>query len=113
MDAANKIVDDEKPWVLAKAANEGDEAAATQLRGVLGDLLEACRLIGLAVAPFMPNVAPKVLAQLGYAYDYGADGNGGPPILEQLAWGARAGEPGRVTAPEPLFPRLDLETEAG
>jgi methionyl-tRNA synthetase len=113
VDAANKVVDAEKPWVLAKAAKEGDEAAATQLRGVLGDLLEACRLIGLAVAPFMPNVAPRVLEQLGYGYDYGADGNGGPPILEQLAWGARAGEPGRVTAPEPLFPRLDVETEAG
>ena len=65
VDAANKVVDDEKPWVLAKAAKEGDEAAATQLKGVLGDLLEACRLIGLAVAPFMPNVAPRVLAQLG------------------------------------------------
>ena len=55
------------------------------------------------------DVAPRVLAQLGYGYDYGADGNGGPPILEQLVWGARAGEPGRVTAPEPLFPRLDVE----
>ena len=111
VDAANKVVDAEKPWVLAKAAREGDEAAATQLRGVLGDLLEACRLIGLAVAPFMPNVAPRVLAQLGYGYDYGADGNGGPPILEQLTWGAHAGEDGRVATAEPLFPRLDVEAE--
>jgi methionyl-tRNA synthetase len=110
---ANKVVDAEKPWELAKAAKDGDEAAATRLQGVLGDLLEACRLIGLAVAPYMPSAAPKVLAQLGYGYDYGANGTGGPPILEQLAWGARAGEPGRVTAPEPLFPRLDVDTEAG
>ena len=51
------------------------------------------------------------MTQLGYDYGYGDDGNGGPPILEQLAWGARAGEPGRVTAPEPLFPRLDVEAE--
>jgi methionyl-tRNA synthetase len=108
---ANKVVDAEKPWELAKAAKDGDEAAAGRLRGVLGDLLEACRLVGLAAAPYMPGVAPKVLAQLGYGYDYGADGTGGPPILDQLAWGARAGEPGRVTAPEPLFPRLDIETE--
>jgi methionyl-tRNA synthetase len=111
--AANKVVDAEKPWELAKAANTGDEAAAARLRGVLGDLLEACRLIGLAVAPYMPAMAPRVLGQLGYAWDHGPDGNGGPPILDQLAWGASAGEPGHVTAPEPLFPRLDVEAEAG
>ena len=110
---ANKVVDAEKPWELAKAAKAGDEAAAARLQGVLGDLLEACRLVGLAVAPYMPGVAPKVLGQLGYDYDYGDDGTGGPPIHEGLAWGARAGEPGRVTAPEPLFPRLDVDTEAG
>ena len=97
---------------LAKAAKDGDEAAIARLRDVLGDLLEACRLIGLAVAPYLPGMAPRVLAQLGYTFDYGPDGNGGPPILNQLAWGARAGESGRVTAPEPLFPRLDVEDEA-
>jgi methionyl-tRNA synthetase len=79
---------------------------------VLGDLLEVCRLVGLALAPYMPGIAPRVLAQLGYAYDYAADGNGGPPILDELVWGARAGEAGRVAAPEPLFPRLDAESEA-
>jgi methionyl-tRNA synthetase len=110
--AANKVVDAEQPWVLAKAAKDGDEVAAARLRAVLGELLEACRLVGLAVAPFMPGVAPRVLAQLGYAFDYGADGNGGPPILEELRWGAHGGEPGRVSAPEPLFPRLDLEVAA-
>jgi len=34
---------------------------------------------------------------------------GGPPILDQLRWGARAGEAGRVGAAEPLFPRLEAE----
>jgi methionyl-tRNA synthetase len=110
--AANKIVDAEQPWVLAKAAASGHEAAAARLRSVLGDLLEACRLVGLAVAPYMPGIAQRVLTQLGYPYDYAADGNGGPPILDELAWGARAGEAGRVAAPEPLFPRLDAESEA-
>jgi methionyl-tRNA synthetase len=109
--AANKVVDAEQPWVLAKAAASGDEAAATRLRSVLGDLLEACRLVGLAVAPYMPGIAPRVLTQLGYDYEYAADGNGGPPILGELAWGARAGEAGRVAAPEPLFPRLDTESD--
>ncbi len=112
---ANKVVDAEQPWVLAKAVtaeDDGSEAAAFRLRDVLGDLLEACRLIGLAVAPFMPGTAPRVLVQLGYPYPYGADGNGGPPILSELAWGVHAGASGRVTTPEPLFPRLDAEPEA-
>ena len=109
---ANKVVDAEKPWELAKAAKAGDEAAAARLRDVLGDLLEACRLVGLAVAPYLPGIAPRLLSQLGYAFDYGPDGNGGPPILDALVWGARAAESGRVTAPDPLFPRLDVEEEA-
>jgi methionyl-tRNA synthetase len=112
---ANKVVDAEKPWELAKAAKAGDDGAAAaeaRLRGVLGDLLEACRLLGLAVAPYMPGAALRILGQLGYAFEYGADGTGGPPILEELAWGAKAGESGRVTAPEPLFPRLDVEVDA-
>ena len=106
---ANKAVDTYKPWELHKAAKAGDAAAAAELRGVLGDLVEICRLVGLAVAPFMPDAAPRVLAQLGYDYPYGNDGNGGPPILDALRWGALAGEPGRVGAAEPLFPRLETE----
>ena len=83
-------------------AREGREGRrrgrGKRLRGVLGDLVEACRLIGLAGAPFMPATAPRVLAQLGYAYPYGPDGNGGPPILDELRWGAHAGEPGTLDA---------------
>ena len=74
---ANKTVDAEQPWVLAKAAKAGDADAATRLSDVLGDLIEACRLIALAVAPFLPASAPRVLAQLGHPYPYGADGNAG------------------------------------
>jgi methionyl-tRNA synthetase len=108
--AANQLVDFEKPWELAKAAKAGDSDAAERLRGVLGDLIEACRLVGLAAAPFLPATAPRVLAQLGYPYPYAADGNGGPPILDELHWGAHSNEPGHVTAPEPLFPRLDVDS---
>jgi methionyl-tRNA synthetase len=109
VEAANRLVDSAKPWDLNKAAKTGDEAAATQLNDVLGDLVEASRLVGLAAAPFMPDAAPRVLGQLGFDYPYGEDGNGGLPILDQLRWGARAGEAGRVGAAEPLFPRLEAE----
>jgi methionyl-tRNA synthetase len=107
---ANKVVDAEQPWVLARAARDGDAAAAERLRDVLGDLVEACRLVGTAIAPFMPGAAPRVLAQLGYGYEWAADGNGGRPILDDLGWGARAAEPGTLAPPEPLFPRLETES---
>ncbi len=108
--AANKLVDAEQPWTLAKAAKAGDDSAAGRLRDVLGDLVEACRVVGLAAAPFLPATAPRLLAQLGHDYPYAADGNGGPPILDELAWGAHAADAGRVGTAEPLFPRLDVET---
>jgi methionyl-tRNA synthetase len=109
---ANRLVDAEKPWELAKAVKAGEEAAGARLGDVLGDLLEACRLLALGAAPFLPNTAPRVLAQLGYGYPYGPDGNGGPPLVDELVWGAHAGEPGTLTEAKPLFPRLDVETEA-
>jgi methionyl-tRNA synthetase len=110
--AANRFVEAEQPWAIAKAARAGDAAAPeaeARLAGVLGDLVEAVRLVALAVAPFMPSIAPRALAQLGYEYGYQPDGKGGPPLLEQLQWRAAADASGRLGAPEPLFPRLDVE----
>lgn len=107
--AANRLVDAERPWDLHRAVRAGDSEAATRLDGVLGDLVEACRLVALASAPVMPGIAPRVLEQLGYGYPYGVDGNGGPPLADELRWGARRTEPGRVGAAQPLFPRLEAE----
>jgi len=111
----NRFVETEQPWALAKAAKAGDDAAPAaeaRLTTVLGDLVEAARLISLAVAPFMPSIAPRALEQLGYAYGYAADGNGGPPLLEQLGWGAASGTSGQLGVPAPLFPRLESEAAA-
>src|SRR5207244_9641163 len=72
--AANRFVEAEQPWAIAKAARAGDAAAPeaeARLAGVLGDLVEAVRLVSLATAPFMPAIAPRALAQLGYRYPYG------------------------------------------
>ncbi|HLE45243.1 MAG TPA: hypothetical protein VJB36_14625, partial [Methylomirabilota bacterium] len=106
--AANRFVDAEQPWVLAKARSGGDGAAGERLTGSIGDLLEACRLVGLAAAPFMPETAPRLAGQLGVEYPYGPDGNGGPPLDGLLAWGARGGG-GSIGSPSPLFPRLEVE----
>jgi len=109
---ANKLVDAEQPWTLAKAAKNGDEAADARLSGVLGDLLEACRLIAFSAAPFMPEAAAQAAEQLGVAYTYGADGNGGPPLKELVAWGAVAPS-GGIGVPAPLFPRLEVDEASG
>jgi hypothetical protein len=52
-----------------------------------------------------------VMDQLGHAYQYGPDGNGGPPLLDELRWGAHARQAGRLAAPTPLFPRLETDVE--
>jgi methionyl-tRNA synthetase len=109
IDAANRQVDLDQPWVLAKEMKAGVEGKAERLREVLGNLIEACRLAGLAVAPFMPTAAPRVLAQLGYEYPYAADGTGGPGVLHLLEWGAGFVPGGHVATAEPLFPRIETE----
>jgi len=108
----NKYVDAQQPWTLAKAARNGDEDADVKLSGVLGDLLEACRLIAFAAAPFMPESAARAAAQLGVEYAYEADGNAGPALKELLDWGALApgGSIGTIT---PLFPRLEVDEDTG
>jgi methionyl-tRNA synthetase len=106
---ANRFVEAEQPWALAKTAKAGDAVAEARLAGVLGDLVEAVRLVSLAVAPFMPSIAPRALEQLGYGYAYAPDGNGGPRLLDELGWGRHAGESGTLGTPTPLFPRLEAE----
>ena len=53
--AANRFVDAEQPWSLAKAAKAGDGDAGTRLRDVLGDLVEACRLAGARCGSIPPE----------------------------------------------------------
>jgi methionyl-tRNA synthetase len=108
---ANRFVDREQPWVLARQARDGDASAAERLRGTLADLLEACRLVALGAAPFMPGVARRVHEQLGLVFEYGPDGNGGPPLFERMGWGG-GWSGGKIGSAEILFPRIELEAEA-
>jgi methionyl-tRNA synthetase len=109
---ANRYVEAAQPWSLAKAARNGDGAAAVRLRDVLGDLVEACRVVSFAVAPFMPETAARAAEQLGVAYHYQHDGNGGPPLADLVAWGALPAG-GRIGTVAPLFPRLELDEAGG
>ena len=78
---SNRYIDDRKPWELNKAAKAGDEAAAEAVATVLGNLVEALRVIAVQLRPFLPEGAERVAAQL--ALD-SADAPGDTSIAE---WG--------------------------
>ena len=74
----NKYIDETMPWALAK-----DETKKDRLETVLNNLIESIKVGAGLLAPYMPETAEKILAQLG---------------------------DGKVTEkPEILFARLDLE----
>ncbi|MCR5119529.1 MAG: methionine--tRNA ligase [Lachnospiraceae bacterium] len=56
----NKYIDETEPWVLAK-----DEAKADRLRTVLYNLTEGITIATSLLAPFLPDTAEKISAQLG------------------------------------------------
>ncbi|MBQ7920581.1 MAG: methionine--tRNA ligase [Lachnospiraceae bacterium] len=55
----NKYIDETEPWVLAK-----DEAKADRLSTVLYNLVEGIVVGASLLAPFMPETAEKIVAQL-------------------------------------------------
>ena len=88
----NKYIDETAPWTLAK-----DEANKVRLNTVLYNLLEGIRIGTVLLAPFMPETAEKVFAQINtrnICYD------------SLSSFGGY--ECNKVTEkPEPLFARLD------
>ncbi|MFH0912144.1 MAG: methionine--tRNA ligase [Patescibacteria group bacterium] len=55
----NVLVDEKKPWELAKAGNQ------TETDAVLYQLLEGLRITALLLAPFLPETAGKIYFALG------------------------------------------------
>jgi len=94
--AVDAYVGEKAPWTIAK--NRGTDAP--ELSRVLYNCLEALRLVAVMVAPVMPQVSTRMLAQLGIAP--------GQPEAASMAWGGlRAGAPlGEASA---LFPRVDVD----
>jgi methionyl-tRNA synthetase len=80
------------------------------MSGVLGDLLEACRLVALYAAPVIPEVAEKIWTLLGYEWPYDAAGHGAVTRAAIGKWGSMtATRP--LGEPLPLFPRLELDEQ--
>ncbi len=91
---ANKYIDENAPWALAK-----DEKAQGRLGTVLYNLLESIRFAAVALEPFLPDTADRILNQLNCE-------NGG---LESLNTFGMLPVGGNVGAGEILFARLDME----
>ena len=94
---ANKYIDENAPWALAKDM----EANGTRLAHVLYNLLEATRICGILLTPFMPESCEKLFAQIGAP----AESRTWDAAAE---WGALP-ETAAVTKGENLFPRLDMD----
>lgn len=97
---ANRFVEEVAPWNLARRERSGDRAATATLDGALYALVETLRLLALHLAPFLPDAAARLNAQLGQRP---ADPL---PYTKSVSWGCTA--PGTtVRRPEPLFPKLE------
>ena len=93
---ANKYIDENAPWVLAK-----DEAQKPRLARVLYNLLETVRLCAGLLQPFMPDTAAEIAKRLG----------GATLTWETLnVFGTLDREVATLAGPA-LFPRIDMEKE--
>lgn len=64
VEQGNRFIEGEAPWRLARAADAGDPEAAARFEGVVGALVELCRVATLELAPFVPDGAARLVAQL-------------------------------------------------
>ena len=92
--AANRFVEEQQPWALAK---RDDADAARALDDALYTLADTVRALAVLLHPYLPTAAAKILEAVGdpggTAWDRAA--------LGMLAAGTE------VRQPEPLFPRVE------
>ncbi|MBO4638080.1 MAG: methionine--tRNA ligase [Clostridiales bacterium] len=95
---ANKYIDENEPWVLAK-----DEANKGRLAAVLYNLLDTIRRCSILLLPVMPHICPEIFEQIGA--DDSCTTWEAAGVRHALAADV-AVKKGRV-----LFPRIDIEKE--
>ena len=94
----NRYVTEQAPWTLAK-----DEANAARLDQVLRDLADGLRAAAVALWPYLPETAPKILAALGQP-----DGTSWELVAADRIVAADG-----IEAAPPLFPRVEAAAGAG
>lgn len=86
VEEANRCIDATRPWELSREERKGDSEAAKRLDTVLATLVAACRVLVDELRPFIPDAATRITERL-------------TPVE------------GRLPATEPLFPRLQEDTQ--
>ncbi|NQU18261.1 MAG: class I tRNA ligase family protein, partial [Candidatus Saganbacteria bacterium] len=94
---ANKYIEEQAPWKLAKDEGKKDELAA-----VMYNLAETLKSVAILVTPFMPETAKKMWEQLNFAV----------PLektkIEDASYNLGMKIAGtKVKKGNPLFPRLE------
>ncbi len=88
--ATNAYLEAHAPWKMEPGSD---------VDAVMGDALEAIRLVAVLISPAMPGVAHEIWQRIGLA--------GAPnvaPLADVASWGQYPG--GTVEKGEPLFPRI-------
>lgn len=99
----NLYIDERAPWSLFKQGGSSYEAAAKDL--VL--ILEAMRIIAVALSPVAPSLCLRIYSQLGFSKDQ----------FDATTWadtkwgGLKAGSV--LAEPKPVFVRIETEKEGG
>jgi methionyl-tRNA synthetase len=92
----NAYIEERQPWATHKAGDAAKTAA------VLGDCLEALRIVALLASPVIPRAAQALWSRLGLE---------GTPEAQRLpgaaAWGSTATAGNRLEKGDALFPRLE------
>ena len=95
---ANKYIDENEPWVLAK-----DEAKKPRLAAVLYNLLDTVRRCSILLSPVMPHIVPEIYEQIGACE--------GCTTWEKASERHALRADVTVKKGRVLFPRIDIEKE--
>jgi methionyl-tRNA synthetase len=95
LDHANKYVVETAPFTLAK-----DKTRLPRVGAILHELSEALRVTAQLAEPFLPETARRLFGLLGLPEERLAD--------LDLPWGQVFTPGQRTSAPEPLFPRIEV-----
>jgi methionyl-tRNA synthetase len=95
--ALNALVEERKPWELAK-----DESKSEELDGTLYELADGLRAVAIALLPYLPETAPRILDALNQPAEPAWD-----DVAPQKTVSAEGIEPAT-----PLFPRVEAPSAA-
>ena len=94
INAANKYIEDVKPWELAK------QQKFASLAAFIYNLAEVLRIVAVLIYPFMPETSLKMFKQLGLKIDLNKT-----CFKDLLEWGLTPSG-SKVKKEKPLFPRI-------